>query len=153
MQACHCGVASVAKNNSTQSSVATQQGQHLKLKYFNCFLKKNWGVGHNEVPERPFASEVECCHCTLCLIVPDIIHLDMLHTGICWQERWVRLHRDKLSDRGRSVGSKKGYFVYVLGQMTLAIELRRSVGHKTVRQATFGELVPEDKWHFLRTVL
>jgi hypothetical protein len=48
--------------------------------------KKNGGVEHNKVPESPFASEVKCCHCTLCLIVPHIIHFDMLHVGTCQQE-------------------------------------------------------------------
>ncbi len=95
----------VVKENSAQSSVVTQQGQNLKLKGRYPFLqkKKNAGVEHDKVPEKPFASEVKCCHCTLCLIVPHIIHFD-LHDGTCQQERCVRLHRDKLSSRGRSVG-------------------------------------------------
>ncbi len=79
------------------------------------FWKKNWGVEHDKVPERPFASKVKCCHCTLCLIVPHIIPLGMLHSGTCQQERCVRLHRDKLSNRGRSVGRVKGSCTYVLG--------------------------------------
>ena len=99
---------------------------------------------HDKLPESCFASEVKCCHCTLCLIVPHIIHFD-LHDGTCQQERCVRLHRDKLSNRGRSVGREKGSCMYVLGQMTLAIELRKSIGHKHRRQATCGWLVPEDK--------
>jgi hypothetical protein len=74
------------------------------------FLKRKKKIGcveHDKVPERPFASEVKCCHCTLCLIVPHIILFDMPHTGACQQERCVRLHRDKLSNRGRSVGREK----------------------------------------------
>jgi hypothetical protein len=88
MQACHCGMATIVKENSTQSSVIIQQGQNLKLKGCYCFLRKvkNGGVEHHKVPERPFASEVKCCHCTLYLIVPPIIQLDMLHTGTCQQE-------------------------------------------------------------------
>ncbi len=69
------------------------------------FKRKNGGVEHDKVPERLFASEVKCCCCTLCLILPHIIHFDMSHVGTCQQERCVRLHRDKLSSRGRSVGS------------------------------------------------
>ncbi len=119
------------------------------------FLKRKniWGVEHDKVPERPFASEVKCCPCTLCLIVPHIIPLDMSHTWTCRQERCVRLHRDKLSNRGRSVGREKGSCTYVLGQMTPAIELCKIISHLTGRQATCGEPMPEDKWHFLRTVL
>ncbi len=92
-------------------------------------LKKKWGVEHDKVPERPFASEVKCCCCTLCLIVPHIIQLDMSHTGTSWQERCVRLHWDELSNGGRSVGREKGSCVHVLGQMTLAIELCKIIGH------------------------
>ncbi len=46
MQACHFGVATVVKENSTQSSVITQQGQNLKLKGCYLFLqiKKKIGV-------------------------------------------------------------------------------------------------------------
>ncbi len=155
MQACYCGMASTIKENSAQSSVIKQKGQILNLKGCYCFLKKKkiGGVEHNKVPERPFASEVKCCRCTLCLIVPHIISLDMSHTGTCWQERCVRLHRDKLSNRGRLVGREKGSCAYMLGQMTLAIELCKIISHLTVRQATCGEPMAEDKWHFLRTVL
>jgi hypothetical protein len=41
----------------------------------------------------------------------------------------------------------------MIGRMTLAIELHKSIGHKPGKQATCGELVPECEWHFLRTVL
>jgi hypothetical protein len=117
------------------------------------FSLTNGGVEHNEVPERFFASEVKCCCCTLCLIAPHIIRLDMSHTGTCQQERCVKLHRDKLSTGGRSVGRGEGSCAYLLGQMTPAVELCKSIGHKPGRQATCREPVPEDKWHFLRTVL
>jgi hypothetical protein len=40
------------------------------------FKKKRWGVEHDKVLERPFASEVECCRSTLYIIVPHIIQLD-----------------------------------------------------------------------------
>ena len=93
------------------------------------FSKKIGGVEHNKVPERPFASEVKCCCCTLCLIVPHIIQLDMSHTGTCRQERCVRLHRDELSNRGRSVGREKRSCAYALEQITLAIELGKTIGH------------------------
>ncbi len=77
IQAYHCGMVSIVKRNSAQSSVVTQQGQNLKLKGCYCFLKrKNGGVEHNKVPERPFASEVKWCRWTLYLIVPHIIQLD-----------------------------------------------------------------------------
>jgi hypothetical protein len=79
--------------------------------------------------------------------------IELTHPGTCQQERCVRLHRDELSSRGRSVGREKGYCAYMLGQMTLALKLRKSVGHKLGRQATCGEPVPECKRHFLRTVL
>ncbi len=72
-------MASVVKENSAKSSAITQQGQNLKLKGCYCLLKKknkNSGVEQDKVPERPIASEDECCHCTLCLIVPHIIKLD-----------------------------------------------------------------------------
>ncbi len=42
-------------------------------------------------------------------------------------------------------GREKKTCSYVLGQMTLAIELHKSIGHKHRRQATCGWLVPEDK--------
>ncbi len=71
---------------------------------------------HDEVPERPFTSEVECCHWTLYLIVPHIIQLIMLHTGTCQQERCVRLNRDELSSRDRSVGREKGSCAACLGK-------------------------------------
>ena len=45
------------------------------------FFKKNGGVEHDGVPERPFVSEVKCCRWILCLVVPHIIQLDKLHTG------------------------------------------------------------------------
>ncbi len=65
--------------------------------------EKNGGVEHDEVPERPVSSEDKCCCCTLYLIVPHIIQLDMLHKGTCQQEEVFRLHRDD-SSRGRLVG-------------------------------------------------
>jgi hypothetical protein len=34
---------------------------------------------------------------------------------------------------------------YMLGQMTLAIELHKIIGHQSGRQATCGEPIPEDK--------
>ncbi len=71
--------------------------------------------------------------------------IGLTHTGTCRQERCARLHRDKLSNRGRSVGREKGSCAFVLGQMTLAIELRKIIGHQTGRQATSGEPLPEDK--------
>ncbi len=155
MQACYCGMVSAIKENSAQSSAITLWGQNLKLKGCYCFLKKYiyGGVEHDKVPERPFASEVTCCCCTLCLIVTHIIPLDMSPTGTCRQERCVRLHRDKLSNRGRSVGREKGSYAYMLGKMTPAIELCKIIGHLTGRQVTCGEPMPEDKWHFLKTVL
>jgi hypothetical protein len=85
MQACYCGIVSTTKEISAQSSVITQQGQNLKLKGCYCFLNKKKKIGgaeHEKVSERPFASEVKCCCCTLCLIVPHIIQMDMLHTGL-----------------------------------------------------------------------
>ncbi len=91
--------------------------------------KKIGGVEHDKVPERSFVSEVKCCCCTLCLIVPHIIQLDMSHTGTCRQERCVRLHRDKLSNRGRSVGREKRSCAYALEQITLVIELGKIIGH------------------------
>ncbi len=39
--------------------------------------RKKWGVERDKVPERPFASEIKCCHCTLCLIVSHIIQLSL----------------------------------------------------------------------------
>ena len=148
-------MASTIKENSAQSSVVTQWGQNLKLKGCYCILEKKEivGVEHNKVPERPFASKVKCCCCNLCLIVPHIIPLYILHTGTCWQERCVRLHRDELSNRGRSVGREKESCTYVLGQMTPVIDLCKIISHLTGRQAKCGEPMPEDKWHFLRTVL
>ncbi len=77
--------------------------------------------------------------------MPHIIQLDMSHTGTCQQERCVRLHRDELSNRGRSVGREKRSCAYALEQMTLAIELGKTIGHLTGRQATCGETMPEDK--------
>jgi hypothetical protein len=56
----------------------------------------------------------------------------------------ARLHRDKFSNRGRSVGREKGSCAFMLGQMTLAIELCKIIGHQTRRQATCGERMPED---------
>jgi hypothetical protein len=54
--------------------------------------------------------------------------IGLAHTGTCQQERCVRLHRDELNSRGRSVGREKGFCEYVLGQMTLAIELHKNTG-------------------------
>ncbi len=71
--------------------------------------------------------------------------IGLVHTGTCEQERCVRLHRDELSSRGRSVGREKGSCVYVLGQMTLATELRKSICHKLGRQAMCGQPMPECK--------
>jgi hypothetical protein len=71
--------------------------------------------------------------------------IGLAHTGTCQQERCVRLHRDKLSNRGRSVGREKGSCAYVIGQMALAIELHKIIGHQTGRQAICGEPMPEDK--------
>ncbi len=35
--------------------------QTQRLQLFSLKKKKNGGVEHDEVPERPFASEVKCC--------------------------------------------------------------------------------------------
>jgi hypothetical protein len=46
--------------------------------------------------------------------------------ALCHQERCVRLHRD---EQVVGVDQEKGSCAYVLGKMTLAIELCKSIGH------------------------
>ncbi len=140
--------------DSAQSLVVTQQGQNLKLKNCYCFLKRKkmrcWA--------RQSSWETFCLRGWM-LLLNFVSHcashhtIWLAHTGTSPQERCVRLHRNKLSNRGRSVGREKGSCAYVLGQMTLAIELRNIIGHQTGGQATCGEPMLEDKWYFLRTVL
>jgi hypothetical protein len=129
MQTCYCGMASAIKENSAQSSGITQWGQNLKLKGCYCFLKrkKSGGVEHNKVPERSFASEIKCCcssFVSLCL------------TSYNWTCHTLGLFDKKdmldCTEMNSVIGvdqlvEKKASYMYVLGQMTLAIELRKSV--------------------------
>ncbi len=150
MQAYHCGV---VKKNSAQSSVITQQGQNLKLKGCYCLLKKNGVLGKMKflrdlLPQRLKAGIALCV--SLCL---TSYNRTCRTLGLVNKKDVLDCIETNYGIEGRSVGREKGSCTYVLGQITLVIELLKSAGHKAGRQATCGEPVPKDKWHFLRTVL
>ncbi len=110
--------------------VATQQGQNLKLKGCYCSPKrKKLGCQAQQSSWETFCLRGWMLSLNFVSHCASHHTIGLTHTGTCQQERCVRLHRDEFRCRGGSVGREKGSCVYVLGQMTLAIELRKSIGH------------------------
>ncbi len=132
--------------DSAQSSVVTQQDQNLKLKGCYCFLKrKKWGCWAWQSSWETFC--LRGWTLLLNFVSNCAYHhtIGLAHTGTCRRERCVRLHRDELSSGGWSVGREKGSCTYLLGKITLAIDLHKSIGHLIKRQATCEEPMPEKK--------
>jgi hypothetical protein len=106
------------------------------------FSKKNGGVDHNKVPERPFASEVKCCRWTLYLIMPHIRQLDSSTLAL--------VDKNDVSDcieTNSEIGVDWFSSVRAVGKMTLAKALL-----KRRRQAQYCGRC-HNKWLFLTTVL
>ena len=116
--------------------------QTQMLLMFSLKEKKIGGVEYDKVPERPFASEVKCCCCTLCLIVPHIIQLDSRTLAL--------VDKNDVSDcieTNSEIGVDWFSSVRAVGKMTLAKALL-----KRRRQAQYcGHC--QNKWLFLTTVL